>query len=109
MKRNNEQVHNKHTQEIKQYPHILGLENIIMSTGEVLLFKPDGNIFRAPDNVLIDYNNRILYNVEYKCHGCRSKANVQLKQSGEMLRLMFDQFEVVNLYVHDNYKLEVIE
>ena len=105
-------LHEKHTKEIALHPSkSLGLENILMSTAEANMFKPNTNdLYHQPDNILFDYNNWVIYNVEYKCHDTQKhKAVVQLHETARVLRTMFRNYDIVNLYVHDNYQIEEIQ
>lgn len=110
MLQNKELLHNKRTNEFKLHPRILGLDDILMSTGEVNIYRQDYNLIRQPDNLMFDYNNKRLYNVEYKVNkGHRAKAIKQLRDSAVYLRMMFPQYKVVNLYINGNYKIEEIK
>lgn len=103
--------HDKHTNKIALRPSILGLEDIVMSTGEANMFIRDSNysLYHQPDDLMFDHNNWVIYNVEYKCtNHQRSKAIKQLHETAQVLRTMFRNYDVVNLYVHDDYQIERI-
>ena len=91
---------------IKKNPLILNLEDIILSTGETIIFRKDGlNIQREPDGMMFDPTTHILYNIEYKTRHSQNsyqKAKTQLKTSGEKLQSIFRDWEVKNLYVSGN-------
>lgn len=100
--------HDARTTSMWIHPKIIGLENIVGSAKEFNLFKDNGDLFHQPDNVFFDYNNKIIYNVEYKLTNQRTKAIKQLQESATYLRRMFRTYNVVNLYVHKNYLIERI-
>ena len=104
--------HDSHTNEIALHPNKLDLEGkILMSTAEANIFQPRSyDLFHQPDDLLFDYANHIIYNVEYKCSNKQKhKAIKQLRETAGVLRTMFRNYDVVNLYVHNEYVKEVIE
>ena len=54
--------HNEHTRLISLKPGLIGLSDIILSTNESNLFK-DGHLYRQPDNLMFDYKNKTIYNI----------------------------------------------
>lgn len=104
--------HDEHTRLIKFNPEVIGLDGIVLSTGEANLRNERGVISRQPDNLLFDPSTKTLYNIEYKCNHTisnRHHALIQLKGSGYMLNKVFNEYRVVNLYVTDNFKVEVVK
>ena len=104
--------HDEHTKEMWLHPQkVLGLEDILLSTREANMFKPNtrSDLYHQPDNILFDYKNWKIYNVEYKCNGNRAKAVQQLRETERVLRNMFRNYDVVNLYVSEDYKIEEIK
>lgn len=100
--------HDATTRLIALKPQLIGLDNIVLSTGEVHLFNKNGSLYHQPDNLMFDPSTRTLYNCEYKCGDALSKATHQLYETEEVLRKVFKGYEVVNLYIHGNYKVEEI-
>jgi len=103
------QEHDARTHSIFLHPKLIGLEDIIMSTDEVNMFKRDYNLFHQPDNLMFDYEHFRIYNIEYKLNGNREKAIKQLRETRMYLRRMFRNYDIVNLYIHNNYKVEEIK
>lgn len=102
--------HNEHTKRLWMRPDVIGLEDIIMSTNEVNMFKDNGDLYHQPDNIFFDYNHYKIYNCEYKGGSCqKTKAIKQLKETAQYLRMMFRNYDIVNLYIHDDYKFEEIK
>lgn len=108
--RKNKGTHDNHTSKIALRPSIIGLEDIMMSTGEANMFKSNNyDLYHQPDNLMFDYKNLVIYNVEYKCtNNQRHKAVKQLHETGQVLRTMFRNYDVVNLYIHDDFQIERI-
>lgn len=104
-------THDLHTRMIGIKPHLAGLKDIILSTGEANIFKGD-TILSQPDNLMFDPTTKTLYNIEYKCHHTRSQyehAKYQLQFRNRILQnQVFPNWRVVNLYINDNYKIERI-
>jgi len=108
---NTKKKHDEHTRQIALNSHIIGLDGIVLSTGEVNIFKKE-KLISQPDNLLFDPSTKILYNIEYKCHDRNSQghhAEFQLKRAEEVLNNLFPDYKTVNLYVHDGYKIEVVK
>jgi len=108
----NNSKHDQHTHSIMFKPGLIGLDGIVLSTDEVNLFDERGVLKRQPDNLLFDPSTHTLYQVEYKCNDTNSNAHhavYQLKDANDRLRRVFPSYRVVNLYVHDNYKIEVVK
>lgn len=104
----NEIFHNAQVQLIKKHPKRMGLENIALTTSEVVLFDKNGKIFREPDNLMFDPTTHTLYNIEYKTNNTDSaykKANSQLRTSGAQLQYIFSNWKVVNLYITGNFEV----
>lgn len=106
---NSKDRHDTYTTKIFNTPSIIGLEDIIMSTDEVNMFRTNStSLYHQPDNILFDYKHKVIYNVEYKTNNSRKKAVQQLHDTSRYLRMMFRSYDVVNLYVHNNFKVERI-
>jgi hypothetical protein len=103
-----EQRHNDAITQIWQKPKIIGLENIVLTAKESNMFHDDGNLYHQPDGLCFDAENRVIYNVEYKLNKKRGKAITQLQEQAQWLRRIFPSYEVVNLYVHNNFNVEEI-
>ena len=104
-------IHDEHTKTIQLKPQIIGIEGIVLSTGEVNLFKKS-IVISQPDNLLINPDTKIIYNIEYKCHDNNSQANhaiYQLKRAEGLLKRIFPDYKTINLYIHDDYKIEVLK
>lgn len=102
--------HDKRVMDMALHPGKIGLlEGIIMACPEAIIYRPHSDeIMRRPDVVYFDYEHRIIYNVEYKTKGDEVTARTQLQESGAILSQIFPQYRVVNLYVHENFAVEVI-
>lgn len=98
-------LHDIKVSEMKKKPKVIGLDNIVLSTGEVILFD-NHQIRREPDGLMFDPYTHRLYNIEYKCGKNLDKAKYQLSDSRRMLRDIFPGWEVINLYIHEDYKIE---
>ena len=106
---NTKQIHDEHTKRIALKPDKIGLTNILLATGEVNLFS-NGKVVSQPDNLLFDPTTKILYNIEYKCKDGKSQSNhaqYQLNKANILLKSIFRDFEIRNLYIHDDYRIEV--
>lgn len=102
-------IHDRHTNTIAYKPGIIGLDGIVLSTAEAHMFNKKGGLYHEPDGLAFDPSTRTLYNIEYKCGTSGyNKAVVQLLETSKELRKMFPNYDVVNLYVHENYKVERI-
>lgn len=92
-------------------PHLIGLENIALSSCASNLFK--GNIIiRQPDNLFFDLTTKTLYNVEYKCNlnkSSRIHAVAQLYSCKAKLKNLFPDWHITNLFIYENYKMEIIK
>ena len=105
-------VNKKHddvTRRIWHRPKIIGLEDIVLSAREPNMLRDNGDIYHQPDNLLFDYKNRIIYDVEYKTRGGRFKAYRQLKEQLTYLKMLFPDYKIISLYVHDDYKIETVK
>ena len=110
MKRNKlEQRHDKHIKKIWESPPIIGLEKIALSSRETRMFYDD-RLYHQSDNLCFDPFAGIIYNIEYKTSNeHKHKAMKQLIEQKKFLKEMFNRkYNVVNLYVHNNYQIEVI-
>jgi len=105
--KNSFEQHNAKVTSMWLQPKLIGLEDIVGSVKEFNLFRTDGDLYRQPDNVMFDYKNKIIYNIEYKLHDHqRLKAIKQLHDSHNVLSKLFRSYDVVNLYIHDDYQIE---
>ena len=106
---NHEIFHTSQVNKIKKIPLIIGLEDIVISTGESIIFKSNGSsIHREPDGMMFDPSTHILYNIEYKTNDTDTayqKAKLQLRTSGEKLQEIFRDWKVRNLYVSGNFEV----
>lgn len=102
-------THDGHTQYMALKPTIIGLENILMSTGEANIFRKDHDLYHQPDNLFFDPTTKTLYNVEYKSTGNRSKAKKQLLECEEKLHYLFPEYKIENLYITGNYQIKKIK
>lgn len=100
-----EGIHDEHCRQMALKPGIIGLDNIVLSTSESHLFYK-GSLLGEPDGLMFDPTTHTLYNVEYKCHGYNDKARSQLWKTKNRLKTMFNDWNIVNLYVHDDYRVE---
>jgi len=107
----NNKNHNERARLIALKPEMLGLTKIVLATTEVNLFHR-GKIISQPDNLLFDSSTKILYNIEYKCHDNKNqsrRAQYQLNKANLLLKSIFRDFKITNLYIHDDYRIEVIK
>ena len=107
-----ERNHDEHTRLISLKPQLIGLDGIVLSTTEANIRNNRGTIVRQPDNLLFDPSTKTLYNVEYKSHHTKSQYNhakIQLYTSGKHLKHLFGDWNITNLYITDDYKVEVIK
>ena len=104
---------NKHSNMVRMLnlqPRLIGLDGIALSTGESILFKKD-RLVREPDGLCYDSSTHTLYNIEYKCtHTQNNKrhAKQQLNSCENYLKNIFPDWNIVNLYVYQNYQVEII-
>ncbi len=106
---NKEGIHDKHTRLIALKPHLIGLEEIVLTTKGANIFKRPGMIIRQPDNLLFDYLSKTIYNVEYKTlitKSQRTHAWEQLDSCEYYLKKFFPSWRIKNLFVHDDYEVE---
>ncbi|RLD79751.1 MAG: hypothetical protein DRJ15_08745 [Bacteroidetes bacterium] len=104
-------VHDERTRILSLKPQIIGLENILASTGEVNLFGARGTITSQPDTLHFDASTQTLYLTEYKTHHTKSNshhAKYQLNKSYNVLKRVFPDWNIKKLYITDNYKVEVV-
>lgn len=104
-------VHNEHTRLISLKPKLIGLDNIVLSTNEANLRNNRDVIVRQPDGLMFDPSTHTLYNIEYKCNDTKSNylhAQVQLITSSKRLKTLFPDWHITNLYVHNDYKVNVV-
>jgi len=104
-------IHSDSVSFIKNHPWRIGLESIALSTGESIIFRRN-EIVREPDGLMFDPTTHTLYNIEYKTHHSnqnKHKAKGQLRDCHNYLRNLFYDWRIVNLYIHDNYKIEEIK
>lgn len=103
--------HDMQVQMIKKHPIRMGLENIALATGEVILYDRNGKLFREPDNLMFDPTTHTLYNIEYETLGTDKsyrKICKQLKTSSSQLQYIFSNWKVVNLYITGNFNVKEI-
>lgn len=106
-----ESRHDEKTRLLSLRPSIIGLDGIILSTSEANLLTPSGALYHQPDGLMFDPSTGILYNIEYKCSdrsNNRHKAKKQLTECEEVLKRVFPSYNIINLYIHDNYELEEV-
>ena len=101
--------HDDITRQIWHRPGLIGLTGIVLSVREANLIQPDGNLYHQPDNLCFDPTTRTLYNIEYKTNRGRVKANFQLTQQETWLKHIFPDYQIRNLYVHNNFKVEELK
>lgn len=110
MSREAEMHHKYMVRRMKLKPSLIGLDGIVLSTGESPMFE-HGEIVREPDGLMFDPSTHTLYNLEYKITpstSARNRAKAQLKDTWYRLAKVFPEWNVKNLYVHDNYSVEEI-
>ena len=103
--------HDEKARQMSLKPHLIGLDKIVLTTGEAHILAGNGDLQGEPDGLAFDPSTGTLYNIEYKCNNTGSqekKAHYQLKRNGVILQSMFGAWNVVNLYVHGDYKVERI-
>ena len=104
---------NKHSNMVRMLnlqPRLIGLDGIALSTGESILFKKD-RLVREPDCLMFDPFTHTLYNIEYKCtHSSNNKnhAKHQLNSCSSYLHKIFPKWDIINLYISQNYRVEMI-
>ncbi len=109
-KNKKEGIHDSFTKRISLHPSVIGLEGIVLSTGEAFILDKNENIISAPDDLLFDPYNLRVYSIEYKCHKRNDhKAQQQLHKRYPYLETLFPEYEVISLYIHDNYEVERIK
>lgn len=107
----NNAKHDEHTRLISLKPQLIGLDGIVLSTAEANLRNSKGVVFSQPDGLAFDSSTHTLYNIEYKCKDNKSQyrhAETQLVRASLKLKQIFPDWKITNLYIHDDYKLEVI-
>ena len=100
--------HNEQTRLISLKPELIGIHGIILGTGEANLFRKNGSLYHQPDNLLFDPTTQTLYNIEYKLHNQESKAKTQLRECSRMLTGIFPSYDIINLYVSEDFKVKRI-
>lgn len=107
----NNKNHDEHIRKIALSSKVIGLEGIALSSTETNMFSKN-KLLGQPDDLLFDSNNHIIYNIEYKSHHNNNKrhyAKIQLRRANEFLNSIFPSYKTINLYVHDNYRIEEIK
>jgi len=102
--------HDLFTRTISLKPKIIGLDGIVLSTAESNLFLGP-KIVRQPDNLLFNPATRTIYNLEYKTKLSSSSYQhslVQLDSCRDNLLRVFPDWRIVNLFVYENYKFEIV-
>lgn len=110
--KHNHSVHDSHTHFMALHPSSIGLTGIVLSTAEANIFSSNTHkydLYHQPDGLMFDPTTKQLYNIEYKCGDAQNKARVQLKECEEVLRWIFPQYNITNLYVHGDYKIDIIK
>jgi hypothetical protein len=103
--------HDDAAKELSLKPSMIGLDNIILSTSEANILTENNKLVGQPDGLMFDPTTKTLYNIEYKCHDSgkqRRTAEYQLRRNGLILQTALFPWTVVDLYIHDNYEVEVI-
>jgi len=101
--------HDDMTKFIALKPSIIGIEGIVLSTGESNIFRGTG-LYHQPDSLLFDPWTRKLYQVEYKCtDDKRHCAIVQLNDCKNVLKNIFPNYTIISLYVHGDMVVETIK
>lgn len=59
---NTKKIHDEHTRQIALNSHIIGLDGIVLSTGETNIFKKE-KLISQPDNLLFDPTTHTRYNL----------------------------------------------
>ena len=106
---NTKDKHDEHTRIISLKPQIIGLENIVLCTGEANLFNNKGMMVRQPDNLAFDSSTKTLYNIEYKCHYSEIRdihATYQVSECKKYLKDIFPEWHIKNILVYDNFKAD---
>ena len=111
MKAKAERNHDDHTRRIWHRPSIIGLDHIVFSARESNMLHRDGSLFHQPDNLCFDPSTGTLYNIEFKgSNNSYKKAYKQLKDQETVLTDMFSiPYKIINLYVHNDYVVQVIK
>jgi hypothetical protein len=100
-------LHDDRVRMIGLKPSIIGLDGIVLTATEAKIFRPNGDLYGEPDNLLFDPHTKTLYNIEYKCNNQSSnKAYHQLMKSSRVLRSMFQHWSIINLYVNSDYEVK---
>ena len=104
------QLHDIHTKEISIHPHrFFDLGELVLSTGESNLLV-HRNTIGQPDDLVFDPTTHTLYNIEYKCSNKqRQHAQHQLHRAEDYLKDIFPSYNIKNIYVHENYKIEEVK
>jgi hypothetical protein len=95
---------------MRLHPWIIGLEGIALSASESALIN-NGRLVREPDNLMFNPQEHTIYNVEYKSHNCyknRHRAKKQLSSCKNYLNQIFLDWDIINLYISGDYKIERI-
>jgi hypothetical protein len=124
MSNNNKSQHDLSINEAVRNPKLVGLDGIIMSTGEVNLFDekkvPLKNnriqtfytIVTQPDAMMFDPSTKTIYHFEKKCHDTNiqyNHAKYQLEKRQRIIQeQLFPDWRSVKLYMHDGYEIEKI-
>ena len=104
-------VHNNTVNIIRHNPKIIGLDGIILATSEVNFFNTatGKGLYHQTDSLCFDPATKKLYNIEYKCgNKHKDKAIKQLTDERPMLEYCFPQYEIINLYIHEDFQKEEI-
>lgn len=99
--------HDQYTSLIYFNPSVLGLDDIMLATGESSIFRK-GLVYSQPDNLLFDPSTQTLYHVEYKTHNRTKTAKEQINKRHNPLKEIFSvpYINIVGLYVTDNFKVQ---
>lgn len=101
--------HDEVTDRIRRVPQILGIENTLATTGEVILF--EGHRFAtSPDNLIFTSSHK-LYVVEYKASDRKRKKDFdQLRRHLNHVKRLNLNYETIGLYVYGSEsKIQVDE
>lgn len=102
-------THDKITRRIAVQPFLIGLDGIVLSTGEAHLHRGRDAMIGEPDVLAFDPRTMTLYNIEYKCtdsKGNDATAFNQLTRTGDVLQCVFKEWDIVDLYVSGNYEVK---
>lgn len=93
---------------IRRNPHQLGIEDVVVSTDEVIFF--DGRRYVTSPDSLIFTKKREIFVIEYKSSDNKRSRNLgQLNRHMDATRDYFNASEIYGLYIHGPEKEFTIE